>query len=207
MQIPEGHRDRASSLLPWLARIFEAEGVAVVIHDGEENSVRSRQGGGFEVVAQGVPNLLHEALHALQAGVIADDHGIDYSRIPFDVSEALGRRMLWEELACAAVSCAYLDDPAAVDPWFAEQIEIQGVFFGFADEDLAGLRGFIEATVTAWPGEVEAAVQRAHALLKASLREVGAPEALAEGRMESFAALWARYRRGWSSGENLRLSR
>ena len=89
-----------------------------------------------------------------------------------------------------------------MDPWFAEQIEIQGVFFGFADQDLAGLRGFIEATVAASPGEVEAAVQRAHALLEARLRAIGAPGELAVGRVESFAALWARYRRGWSVGGN-----
>lgn len=201
MHVSADHRDRDAPLLPWIARIFEVQGAVVAVGDGDENSVRSVAGGGYEVVVQGLPNLLHEVLHALQAGVVADDHGIDYGLIPFDVRVDGERRILWEEIACAVVSCSFLADEAGVDPWFAEQVEIQGVFYGFAEDDLAGLRAFIEATDAAHPGEVEGVVAAAHMLLEARLRAVGAPEALAKApRRCTFEELWRRYRRGWEGG-------
>lgn len=201
MDVSAGHRDRDAPLLPWVARIFEVQGAAVRVGDGDENAVRSLPMGGHEVVVQGLPNLLHEVLHALQAGVIADDHGIDYGLIPFDVREDAQRRILWEEIACAVVSCSFLADEAAVDPWFAEQVEIQGVFYGFADGDLAGLRAFIEGTEAAHPGELEAVIAQAQDLLEARLRAVGAPEGLARApRRCTFLDLWRRYRRGWLGG-------
>lgn len=155
LEIDDQHPDASAPLLPWLVRYFEEEGAAVVIATGADNSLRSLvpgTGARFEVAVEGLPNLLHEALHAVQVGALADDHGIDYGLIPFDVTVPAQRRLLWQELACAAVSCGYLEDPAAVDPWFAEQIEIQGIFFGFAAEDLTGLRSFIEATIAAYGG-------------------------------------------------------
>ncbi|HRI07344.1 MAG TPA: hypothetical protein PKW35_05980 [Nannocystaceae bacterium] len=201
MEVSAGHRDRDAPLLPWVARIFEDQGAAVKVGDGDENAVRSLPAGGHEVVVQGLPNLLHEVLHALQAGVIADDHAIDYGLIPFDVRVDAQRRILWEEIACAVVSCSFLADEAAVDPWFADQVEIQGVFYGFADDDLAGLRAFVEATEAAHPGEVEAVIEHAQELLEARLRAVGAPEGIARARRRcTFAGLWRRYRRAWEEG-------
>ena len=52
------------------------------------------------VQAEGLPNLLHELAHAVQAGCLADDYGIDYTAIPFDLDTAAGRAVLWDELAC-----------------------------------------------------------------------------------------------------------
>jgi hypothetical protein len=49
----------------------------------------------------------------LQAGRLADDHGLDYGQIPLRPrARRAHRRHLWEELACCLVSCAYLE-PAA----------------------------------------------------------------------------------------------
>jgi hypothetical protein len=198
LEIDDQHPDASAPLLPWLVRYFEEEGAAVVIATGADNSLRSLvpgTGARFEVAVEGLPNLLHEALHAVQVGALADDHGIDYGLIPFDVTVPAQRRLLWQELACAAVSCGYLEDPAAVDPWFAEQIEIQGIFFGFAAEDLTGLRSFIEATIAAYGGELEAAVTAAYTKLEGRLRAVGAPATLAGPRRRwGFSELWARYR-------------
>jgi len=199
------HPDAGSPLLPWLVRYFEGAGAAVVIAAGAENSLRSLApgtGAHFEVAVEGLPNLLHEALHAVQVGALADDHGIDYGLIPFDMKAPAQRLLLWQELACAAVSCGYLEDPAAEDPWFAEQIEIQGIFFGFAEDDLRGLRGFIEGTIEAYAGELEGVVAAAYAALEERLRAIGAPRSLAGARRRSsFAALWARYRASWGDSE------
>lgn len=65
------------------------------------------------------------------AGVLDDDHGIDYGRIPFDLATPEGRETLWDELAACVVSCAYLHRPlVSVYGWFTEQLEIQPVFYG-----------------------------------------------------------------------------
>jgi len=93
------------------------------------------------VEACGLPNLLHELVHVALAGRLADDHGIDYQAIPFDLSAASGRAVLWDEVAACVVSCAYLrggsgdrDDWVGVDEWFDEQLGIQPVFYGMDDE-------------------------------------------------------------------------
>lgn len=202
MHVDPGHPDAGAPLLTWLARAIAAMGGEVVIADGDENLVRSRRPGdpgsaAHVVVAAGLPNLLHEFGHAVQFGRLADDHGIDYAEIPFDVRRAEHRRLLWEELACAVLSCAYLEqDPAAIDAWFAEQLEIQGVFYGL-EHDLPGLVALIEATFAAHPGELERVESAAYAQVEAALRSVGAPSAVAEPRARlEFTALWARYRAG-----------
>ncbi len=92
------------------------------------------------VCAEGLPNLLHELVHIALAGVVADDHGFDYRAIPVDLDTAEGRDVLFDELACCVVSCAYLlDDDGAPAwqrccDWFREQIGIQPVFYGFEDD-------------------------------------------------------------------------
>lgn len=148
----------------------------------------------YRVEAEGMPNLAHEFAHVLLAGLVADDHGIDYTRIPLDVSQAADRQLLWDELACSWWSCgvvarargraaaqaakagAGLSSPRAIASsglapglaaeapsevleasglagagvagsaradaevhpviaaWFAEQVEIQPVFYGDADD-------------------------------------------------------------------------
>lgn len=196
LHVAPAHPDAASPLLVWAARAFAALGAEVVIADGDDNLIRSRRPADpgslpFVVVAAGLPNLMHELAHAVQAGRLADDHGFDYSRIPLDVADASLRALLWDELACAAISCAY-GEPGEVDAWFKEQVEIQGVFYGREDgEDFAS---FVEATRARHPGELEARVAAAYAAVEAALVGAGAPPEVARPERLSFAGLWARYR-------------
>lgn len=196
LYVEPGHADAGAPRLIWLARAFAAMGGEVVIRSGDDNLVRSRRPDDpgvrpFVVVAAGLPNLVHEFAHAVQFGRLADDHGFDYSQIPLDVGVARQRAILWDELACAVLSCAY-SEPAQVDAWFKEQVEIQGVFYGCADADFGAL---VDATIAAHPGEVQAQVAAAYEAVEASLAAAGAPPGLARPvqRLE-FAALWRRYR-------------
>lgn len=92
----------------------------------------------LELRAQGLPNLLHEVGHIVVSGVLDDDHGFDYRGIPYAVASAAGRAVLAEELAACVLSCSYLRrDPPGVDAWFAEQVDIQPVFFGMEDTPAA----------------------------------------------------------------------
>ena len=200
MRVDPSHPDAGEPLLHWLARALAAMGGEVVIADGDENLVRSRRPDDpgtapYLVVAAGLPNLLHEFVHAVQFGRLADDHGIDYAQIPFDVRRPEQRRLLWEELACSVLSCAYLEqDPARIDAWFAEQLEIQGVFYGL-EHDLPGFLEFLEATRAAYPGELERVLGAAYAEAEAVLRAAGAPDEVARPRARlEFSGLWTRYR-------------
>lgn len=198
--VETGHPDAGAPLLEWFARAVAAMDGEVVIADGDENLVRARRPGDpgarpFVVVAAGLPNLVHEFVHAIQFGRLADDHGIDYGLIPFDVRVAAQRRLLWEELACCAVSCAYA--PAGtIDAWFKEQVEIQGVFYG-VEGDPAAFAALVERTDVAYPGELAGTVEAAYATVERALAAAGAPphEARPPQRPDFFA-LWARYRAG-----------
>lgn len=198
LYVEPGHADAGDPRLVWFARALAAMDGEVVIAEGDENLVRARRAGDpgrrpFVVVAAGLPNLVHEFAHAIQFGGLADDHGFDYSRIPLDVRAAADRTILWDELACAVISCAYAA-PERVDAWFKEQVEIQGVFYGCADAEFGGV---VEAAVAAHPGEAEARLAWAYGLVEAALRAAGAPPELARPvqRLE-LAALWRRYRDG-----------
>ena len=141
-----------------------------------------------EVCAQGLPNLLHEFVHVVLADRLDDDHGIDYQAIPYDLSTVAGRRVLFEELACCVISCAYLTRPvgqetdasvtARVDDWFAEQVEIQPVFYGMEDD----FDGFVERVVAVaerHAAEQEAVMDLGYVRVERALSEVGAPPTLA----------------------------
>jgi hypothetical protein len=88
----------------------------------------------------GLPNLLHELVHVALAARLGDDHGFDYRAIPYDLAQASGRAVLWDELSATVVSCAYLlsgagpTDWVRVDAWFDEQLGIQPVFYGMEDD-------------------------------------------------------------------------
>lgn len=198
MHVEPGHPDAAQPLLGHAARVLEDMGGEVVIHTSDDNLVRSRRPGDpgsapFIVAAAGLPNLLHELLHALQVGRLADDHGFDYGRIPYDLEVADQRRCLWEELACCVISCAYLD-PAHEAEWFAEQVGIQGVFYGH-DDDPAGFLAAVDRAVARHGDELEAVLARAYMEVEARLRAVGAAPALAAPRARlDFSALWTRFR-------------
>ena len=106
------------------------------------------------IEAQGLPNLVHELVHALFLGRLDDDHGFDYGLIPLDLALADHRRHLWEELACCVVSVAYGCDSHATPrqrlDWFIEQFEIQGVFHGL-EHDLPGFRARIDGAIASPP--------------------------------------------------------
>jgi hypothetical protein len=198
LYVEPGHPDAAAPLLELIARAFAAMGAEVVIAEGDDNLIRTRRPDDpgtrpFVVVAAGLPNLVHEFVHAIQAGRLADDHGFDYGLIPLDMKVAEQRSSLWEELACAVLSCAYAPAGGDVDAWFKEQVEIQGVFFGVAEgPEFVAL---VEATRAAHPDELPAVLERAYATMAQALREAGATDAEAEPpvRLE-FETLWARYR-------------
>lgn len=157
-----------------------------------------------EVQAEGLPNLLHELVHAVQAGRLEDDHGIDYAAIPFDLHESAGRAVLWDELACCVISCAYLwrhgraaragaselRVRAEVEAWFHEQVEIQPVFYGME----ADPQGFVErvgSLLLAHADEADAMLARAYASTEHALRRAGAVPAVAvPPRRPSVRTMW-----------------
>jgi len=196
VHIEPGHPDAAHPLLALAARVLEDLGGEVVIHTRDDNLVRSRRDGDpgdapYIVEAAGLPNLLHELVHVLQFGRLADDHGLDYGQIPYDLGDPAQRRHLWEELACCVVSCAYLD-PASEAAWFAEQVGIQGVFYGF-DDDPPGFLAAVDRTVTDHGSELEAVLTTAYSELERRLLTVGAGP-LARPRRLQFPTMWARFR-------------
>ena len=198
MHLEPGHPDAAQPLLAHAARVLEDMGGEVVIHTVDDNLVRSRRPGDpgsapFIVAAAGLPNLLHELVHVLQVGRLADDHGFDYGRIPYDLELADQRRFLWEELACCVISCAYLEAEQEAT-WFAEQVGIQGVFYGY-DDDPADFLAAVDRAVDAHGAELELVLKDAYAAVEAALRAAGCGPALARPRRRlDFAPLWVRLR-------------
>lgn len=137
-----------------------------------------------QVRVEGLPNLLHEVGHLVLRRVLDDDHGIDYQAIPFDLGAPRGRRVLFEELACCTLSCGYprrLDDEDAwawADAWFAEQVEIQPVFYGLEGDPPRFWRAV--AAIYRTHGEAcEAVVDEAFERTAALLRWSGAPVGVA----------------------------
>lgn len=184
--ISPGHPDRFDPLLARLVNLFATDGADVVIGAEADNVIRPRRAGDpgdlpWIVEAEGVPNLLHELLHALQAGGLAIDHGIDYRLIPFDTEVPAQRLLLWQELTCCTISCAYLADrPAQIQPWFNEQTGILHHFYGH--DSAAPFLAHVEALLVRHPGELEAVVGLGYRLTEERL---GSPPA----RLE-FEALW-----------------
>ena len=196
-------------MLDAAARAFVSMGAVVSVSATGENLVRRRAVPltGVEVQAQGLPNLLHELVHALLAGRLDDDHGFDYAKIPYDLASGPGRAVLWDELAACALSCTYLraslchhpdreigaeEIDAIADAWFVEQVEIQPVFYGMEDDPPAFVAA-VGALLRAHAQEADAFVAHAQARLARALTEAGAESKLAEpGPCESLAAIWAR---------------
>jgi hypothetical protein len=152
------------------------------------------------VEAQGLPNLIHEAIHALFLGGLADDYGFDYGQIPLDLALLEHRRHLWEELACCVLStvvCAPLEDDPELfaRDWFAEQFEIQGVFHGL-EHDLAAFRARVDAhlQIAEHRAELLETVRIASSRLEEALAAVGCA---AELPRCDVLEIWARYRSSW----------
>jgi len=198
VHIEAAHPDAARPLLHAAGRVLTAMGAEVIIHTLDDNLVRSRQPGDpgeapFIVAAAGLPNLLHELVHVLQAGRLADDHGLDYGQIPYDLGRAEHRRILWDELACCVISCAYLEAEQEA-AWFAEQVGIQGVFYGY-DDDAGAFLAAVDDAVRDHGAEQEAVLRDAYAAVEAALLAAGSASALARPRERlAFVPLWARLR-------------
>lgn len=227
--IPTDHPDSASPLLHFAAGALAAMGAQVEIALGGENLVRSLPGpvqasaspcsGPKALVqAEGLPNLLHELAHAVQAGRLADDHGIDYTAIPFDLDTAAGRAVLWDELACCVTSCAYLrahgraartgapapQITAEVEAWFREQVEIQPVFYGLEHDPPAFVER-VAALARTHAAEAQAVLDRAYAALERALADAGAELAVARSAWRpSLPTLWSLLSPGHSAGADAR---
>lgn len=177
---------RAADLVRWIAFAIQKMGGAILLGEHQENLCRRAkaheisQFGEIEwvVEAQGLPNLIHEFVHALFLRRLADDHGFDYGEIPLDVDRPDHRALLWEELACCALStstCAPLwaDPPRFTRAWFAEQFEIQGVFHGL-EGDLERFRARVDDQIRNHGSELVEIVERGRTLLEQALRPYGA---------------------------------
>ena len=181
--------------------------------DSEHAPERAPQAPTALVQAEGLPNLLHELAHAVQAGCLADDYGIDYTAIPFDLETAAGRAVLWDELACCVTSCAYLQahgrasragrGPSAiaaeVDAWFREQVEIQPVFYGLEHDPPAFVER-VAALLHTHAAEAQAVLDRAYAALERALAAAGAEPSVARPPSRpTSSTLWTLLRPGHSA--------
>jgi len=176
LNIPAEHPDAENPLLRTCAQALQRLGADVWVRHGADNAVRlcvpgdrvrpfaARAPGPMgragcsdpdsghrgdalaRVEVEGLANLLHELVHVALAGRLADDHGYDYGAIPYDLSAVDGRAVLWEEIACCVVSCAWLAGADAsattramdtMHEWFAEQLGIQPVFYGMEHDSAA----------------------------------------------------------------------
>ncbi len=153
------------------------------------------------IEVEGLPNLVHEVGHLLARRVLDHDHGIDYHAIPYDLGSEPGRAVLWEEMACCALSCGYGPDPgtprdpAWVDAWFAEQVEIQPVFYGL-EADVRGFWNRVAALYEIHAEAAESAVDSAFARTAGLLAWCGAPPAVVRpDERLSFGTLLRRARR------------
>lgn len=227
--IPTDHPDSASPLLHFAAKALHLMGARVEIALGGENLVRALPGPLSApearsdepaapapralVQAEGLPNLLHELAHAVQAGCLEDDYGIDYTAIPFDLATAAGRAILWDELACCVTSCAYLQThgraaragapgpaiAAEVDAWFREQVEIQPVFYGQEHEPAAFVER-VAALLSTHGAEAQAVLDRAYASIERALASAGADPAVARSAWRpTLPTLWSLLRPGHSA--------
>lgn len=194
MSIPAQPTKKDDRLIEALSGALERLGATVIVDPRGENLVRALGPArafsiaalnahcgdpAAEVRVQGLPNLVHEVAHLVLAQTLDHDHGIDYGGIPFDPETPAGRAVLWEELSCCVVSCAYVahHGSAFVDAWFAEQLEIQPVFYGLEgrhDEFIAQIRRWTQRC----PAELDATLGRAYDGCEALLRWVGAEPSL-----------------------------
>lgn len=196
--VEAGHPDADRPLLAYVAGAFAAMGGEVLITSGDDNLIRARQAGDpgqapWLIVASGLPNLLHELVHAVQVGFLADDHGLDYGQIPYRLARPEHRRILWDELAACVLSCAW-GEAADEDAWFAEQIGIQGVFYGY-EEDAPGFHAAIDRVIVDFIRELNDVHAKAYAEVERRLSAAGAPPELASPRARlKFVELWGRFR-------------
>lgn len=188
---------RGGLLFRAATRALAAMGAEVRVFANAENCVRPREpveagGPPFVIEVEGLPNLLHELAHVVLLGRVEKDHATPYARIPFDLASPDGRRLLFEELACCLASCAWHPgSDADAQAWFAEQVGIQDVFFGF-DGDPAGFLAAADARIRAHGAELSEAIARAAAGIQLVLERSGAPLVVARPRREASIAAFMR---------------
>lgn len=215
---PDSQSTPPEAVLWNLTHLVAALGGRVSCVSGAENSVRRRMQTRtraelwtHEVSVEGLSNLAHEVGHLLFAARLDDDHGIDYRAIPYDLERADGGELLAEELCCCAFSCAVLHTSltarspvvgessstvrtieSAVDAWFAEQFEIQPVFY----QDAPDLRSF-RLHVDAWMDGASEMLVRKCDLLYGSARRwlggLGLPLVSVVAVRYEVSELWRRY--------------
>ncbi len=214
LTISSEHPDANNRLLHAAAQVLQRMGARVEISVGAENMVRNltkAERGDLAqdprptavVSAEGLPNLLHELVHAVQSGRLDDDYGIDYSAIPFDLTTVTGRAVLWEELACCTLSCAYMsvsgraavagadliEVRTEVEDWFREQVEILPVFYGLEHDPPAFIRR-VAALLGRHGDEADAIGRRAREATARALRAAGAEPSLAVPPPMTVHDLW-----------------
>lgn len=190
----------------WISVVIESMGGCVRLDPEGENLCRRARSDEFAathvIEAQGLPNLVHELVHAIFLGRLDDDHGFDYGMIPLDLGRAEHRRVLWEELACCVISAAYterFEGPGFRLAWFVEQFEIQGVFHGL-EGDLPGFRARVDRAIARpdWRAELEDVLRFGVRETRDRLLGVGASAELAAlNDVLEFDRLWDEYRRLW----------
>jgi hypothetical protein len=166
LHVPPGHPDAGRPLLPYVAAAIAAMGGDVLLTDGDETLVRARRpddpcAAAWLVVAPGLPGLLHEFVHANQVGYLADDHDLDYKQIPYDLARGHHRKILWDELAACVLSCAWVSAEEE-EAWFAEQVGILGVFYGF-DHDPPAFFPVVDAVTARHAVDLHAVIAGAFA--------------------------------------------
>lgn len=212
VRISAGVAEAENPLMGLAAAALVRAGAQVRIDPHGENLVRrpreeDRSSARAIVEVQGLGNLFHELVHVVRAGVLDDDHGIDYGQMPFRLEVPEHRALLWDELAASVVSCAYAT-PSAPDAWFAEQVETQPVFYGMEADPAAFARALDGLVGSGGPhlSELDAVVDAAFAAVADWLRDAGATPAQAgPPRNLRFSPLWAAYaaaRTGWFANEN-----
>lgn len=182
---------------------LRARGGEVRIFEGADNCVRRREPDEppaphgavlpFVIEVEGLPNLFHELAHVVLLGRLAKDHATDYAKIPFDVATDAGRALLFDELACCVASASFHPGTDAdAQAWFEEQVGIQDCFFGMQGE-LPRFFAAVAREVAAHRAELDAALDRAHAGVTATLAAAGAPPAVAQPtRRFSFDRGWSK---------------
>lgn len=176
--------------------VFRRGGAQVVL--GDENYIKRREPAQadklpFVVMVEGLPNLLHELVHYLFAGRADDDHGFDYHQIPYDLERQEHRRVLFEELSCCTISASYLP-PAERDPWFREQVEILGVFYGF-DDDPMGFFAAVDRVSQIYAQDLQSTLEEGfQAVVRALTSAWPSPCGPPASVMPSFHEDWRRFR-------------
>jgi hypothetical protein len=188
--VDPAHPERDDDRLLAVCEALVARGAVPRIDAAGDNLVRKESDGTVVVESQGLANLVHEYVHMICAGVLDDDHGIDYTRIPFDARTSHGRELLFGELAAAVVSCAWTADRTDPVAWFHEQLAIQPVFYGLESNPSEFWR-VVEEVVAQHGEQLHRVLETVYGVLEREVAAVAGVPFRPPGRL-TFASLWER---------------